>query len=141
MLESRSADAGRAVRRRRECSGCAERFTTFERVSAERLRVRKRSGRRQPFDAAKLRDALVRAAHKRDVSSQEIQGIVAAVESEAAAGGGLIDAARVGEICLERLQELDGGAYLQFAGTLPDFNPEIGTSGRGGSVRASRDHG
>ena len=66
------------------------------------------------------------------MSSQEIQGIVAAVESEAAAGGGVIDAARVGEICLERLQELDRGAYLQFAGTLPDFNPEIGTSGRRG---------
>jgi transcriptional repressor NrdR len=141
VLESRSADDGLAVRRRRECSGCGERFTTFERISVERLRVRKRSGRRQPFDAAKLREALARAAHKRDVTAQEIQGIVAAVEGEATGAGGVIAADRIAEICLERLRRLDRGAYLQFAGTLADFNPEIGSQAEGGSVRASREHG
>jgi transcriptional repressor NrdR len=129
------------VRRRRECTGCGERFTTFERISVERLRVRKRDGRRQPFDAQKLRGALVRAAHKREVSARQIHGIVAAVEGEATAAGGVIDAVRIGEICLERLSDLDQGAYLQFAGTLPDFNPEIGVLGQGGSVRGSREDG
>ena len=141
VLESRSADDGRAVRRRRECTGCGERFTTFERISIERLWVRKRDGRRQPFDAEKLRLALVRAAHKRYVSAQQIHGVVAAVEGAATAAGGVIDAVRIGEICLERLRDLDRGAYLQFAGTLPDFNPEIGPSPEGGSVRVARDHG
>jgi transcriptional repressor NrdR len=135
VLETRSADAGAAVRRRRQCSDCGERFTTFERVAVERLYVRKRDDRRQPFDAEKLRGALTRAAHKRDVSTAEIQGIVAAVEGEATASGGVIDAARIGEICLDRLGRLDRGAYLQFAGTLPDPAPQIGAIEPEGSVR------
>ena len=122
------------MRRRRECAGCGERFTTFERVVGRRLYVRKRDGRRQPFDAEKLRGALVRAAHKRDVSAAEIHGIVAAVEGEATAAGGRDRRPpRIGEICLERLRELDRGAYLQFAGTLPDFEPgNWGVGDRGG---------
>jgi transcriptional repressor NrdR len=136
VLETRSADDGAAVRRRRECSKCGERFTTFERIAVERLYVRKRDDRRQPFDPEKLRGALTRAAHKRDVSTAEIQGIVAAVEGEATASGGVIDAARIGEICLDRLGELDRGAYLQFAGTLPDPAPQIGAIDDASSVRA-----
>lgn len=141
VLESRSADAGAAVRRRRECSGCGERFTTFERVVVDRLYVRKRDGRRQPFDPEKLRGALVRAAHKRDVSAAEIHGVVVAVEGEATVAGGLIAAERIGELCLERLRELDRGAYLQFAGTLPDSGPQIGPIEAEGSVRLEREHG
>jgi transcriptional repressor NrdR len=141
VLESRPAQEGRAVRRRRECTSCGERFTTFERIAVDRLWVRKRDGRRQPFDAEKLRGALVRAAHKRPVSAADIHGVVAAVEGATTANGGVIDAPRIGEICLKRLSELDRGAYLQFAGTLPDFNPEIGESAAGGSVRATHEHG
>jgi transcriptional repressor NrdR len=125
VLESRAADEGRATRRRRECSACGERFTTFERVVVDRLYVRKRDGRRQAFDAEKLRGALVRAAHKRDVSASDVHGIVAAVEGEATGRGGVIGAERIGELCLERLHELDRGAYLQFAGTLPDSAPQF----------------
>jgi transcriptional repressor NrdR len=135
VLETRAADDGAAVRRRRQCSSCGERFTTFERLAIDRLYVRKRDDRRQPFDAEKLRGALTRAAHKRDVSTAEIQGIVAAVEGEATASGGVIDAVRIGEICLERLERLDRGAYLQFAGTLPDPAPQIGAIGDERSVR------
>jgi transcriptional repressor NrdR len=141
VLESRSADRGKAVRRRRHCPGCGERFTTFERVAVDRLWVRKRDGRRQPFDAEKLRGALVRAAHKREVSAADIHGVVAAVEGAATANAGVIEAARIGEICLERLRDLDHGAYLQFAGTLPDFKPEFGGSDPVGSVRGGREHG
>jgi transcriptional repressor NrdR len=130
-----------AVRRRRECTSCGARFTTFERIAGDRLFVRKRDGRRQPFDAEKLQGALIRAAHKRDVSAQEIHSIVADVEKEAASGGGVIEAQRIGEICLERLQELDQGAYLQFAGTLPDLAPQFAPIEPAGSVRVSGDHG
>ncbi len=141
VLESRAADEGRSVRRRRACVSCGERFTTFERVAVDRLWVQKRDGRRQPFNAEKLRGAVVRAAHKRPVSAADIHGVVDAVGRAATARGGVIDAAAVGEICLRRLEELDRGAYLQFAGTLPDFNPEIGGSTAGGSVRGAREHG
>jgi transcriptional repressor NrdR len=123
------------VRRRRECTACGFRFTTFERVGATRLQVAKRNGRRQPFDGEKLRAALSRAAHKRDVAASQIAGIVDVVEADAAKRGGVIPAERIGELCLERLAEIDRGAYFQFAGTLPEITPEIGALPVPDSVR------
>jgi transcriptional repressor NrdR len=135
VVESRSADDGAAVRRRRECTSCGFRFTTFERVATTRLQVVKRDGRRQPFDAQKLRGALGRAAYKRDVTASQIAGIVDGVEAESAKRGGVIPAARIVELCLERLAAIDRGAYFQFAGTLPEMTPEIGVFPAPDSVR------
>jgi transcriptional repressor NrdR len=135
VVETRAADEGAAVRRRRECSACSFRFTTFERMLVSRVQVAKRDGRRQPFDPEKLRGALIRAAHKRPVSAAQIAGVVSGVEAAAASAGGLIDASRIGELCLERLGDIDRGAYLQFAGTLPEITPEIASFGQAGSVR------
>lgn len=109
-----------AVRRRRECTSCGHRFTTYERAVPESLEVIKRDGSRQPFDREKLRTALVRASHKRDVDPRRLEEIVERVEAEARRAGGELSAARIGELCLEGLAKLDHGAYLQFAGTLPD---------------------
>jgi transcriptional repressor NrdR len=139
VVESRSADEGAAVRRRRECTACGFRFTTFERLAPTRLQVTKRSGRRQPFDAEKLRGALTRAAHKREVTAPQIAGIVDAVEADAAKRGGAITAERIGELCLERLGDIDRGAYFQFAGTLPEITPEIGVFAGADSVRGEED--
>jgi transcriptional repressor NrdR len=127
------------VRRRRECAGCGQRFTTFERPSAPRLAVAKRGGGRQPFDAEKLKGALTRAAHKRSVSAGQIAAIVRDVEAEAAGAGGLIGSERIGQLCLERLAGIDRGAYLQFAGTLPEITPEIASFAGAGSVRREED--
>jgi len=135
VLESRAAEDGTATRRRRSCTGCGQRFTTFERAAAPRLAVEKRDGRRQPFDAEKLRGALTRAAHKRSVSAGQIAAIVTGAQAEAASAGGLIGAERIGELCLEQLAEIDRGAYLQFAGTLPEITPEIGSFPAVDSVR------
>ena len=135
VVESRSADGGGAVRRRRACTACGFRFTTFERVAATRLQVVKRDGHRQSFDAEKLRGALVRAAHKRDVTAAQLAAIVSSVEAEAAGRGGAVPAERIGELCLERLAEIDRGAYFQFAGTLPEITPEIASFATAGSVR------
>jgi transcriptional repressor NrdR len=118
-LETRRVPDG-AVRRRRECSNCGHRFTTYERAVPETLQVIKRDGHRQPFDRDKLLGALLRASHKRDVDPRRLSEIVEGVEGEARASGGEIEAARIGELCLDGLQRLDRGAYLQFAGTLPD---------------------
>ena len=120
ILETRKADGGTALRRRRECSSCGHRFTTYERALPERLEVIKRDGHRQPFDRAKLRGALIRASHKRDVDPRRLEEIVDRVEREARESGGALEAARIGELCLDGLRELDRGAYLQFAGTLPE---------------------
>jgi transcriptional repressor NrdR len=120
ILETRKADGGTALRRRRECSSCGHRFTTYERAVPESLQVIKRDGHRQPFDRAKLRSALVRASHKRDVDPRRLDEIVDRVEREARNAGGEFEAARIAELCLEGLARLDRGAYQQFAGTLPD---------------------
>ena len=120
ILETRKADGGVALRRRRECSSCGHRFTTYERAVPESLQVVKRDGRRQPFDRQKLLGGLVRASHKRDVDPRRLEEIANRIESEARDAGGELSAARIGELCLDGLRELDHGAYLQFAGTLPD---------------------
>jgi transcriptional repressor NrdR len=118
-LETRRVPDG-AVRRRRECTSCGHRFTTYERAVPQRLEVVKRDGHRQPFDRDKLRNSLIRASHKRDVDPRRLEEIVERVEAEARDSDGRIGAARIGELCLDGLRELDHGAYLQFAGTLPD---------------------
>jgi transcriptional repressor NrdR len=125
VLESRRGDAGASVRRRRSCTECETRFTTFERIELERLYVSKRDGRRQPFDPEKLRRALVRAAHKRDVSSRDVDALVAEAEAEARAAGGTLPTERIVDLCLRRLHDLDPGAYLQFAGTLPSASADF----------------
>ena len=118
-LETRRVPDG-AVRRRRECPSCGHRFTTYERAVPDQLEVIKRDGSRQPFDRDKLLGSLSRASHKRNVDPRRLSLIVDGVESELRDRGGELSAERISELCLAGLQKLDRGAYLQFAGTLPD---------------------
>jgi transcriptional repressor NrdR len=145
VLESRRAESGAATRRRRECSGCGHRFTTYERGEGPPLAVIKRDGERQRFERTKLRAALLRSTHKRQVGADDVEQLVEQVAAAIEAAGGELAAARIGELCLEGLRALDEGAYLQFLGTLPSttasgpqLNAEIGQSGAGGSVRSAR---
>src|SRR5215813_7738553 len=87
-LETRRAPAGDGVRRRRECSSCGHRFTTYERAVPETLQVVKRGGRRQPFDRAKLLSALIGASHKRDIDPRRLEAIVDGIERDAHDSGG-----------------------------------------------------
>lgn len=114
MVESRQTADGGAVRRRRECVSCAHRFTTFERREPSMAIVRKRDGRRQEFDGAKVRAGLERAAHKRPAAEAAVGRIAEIIELEAATGGEL-SSHRIGELCLEGLRESDRVAYLRFA--------------------------
>jgi transcriptional repressor NrdR len=118
-LETRRVPDG-ATRRRRECPSCGHRFTTYERAVPETPQVIKRDGGRQPFDRDKLLGSLSRAGHKRQVDPRRLSLIADVVERELRANGGEVSAQRIAELCLEGLRELDRGAYLQFAGTLPD---------------------
>jgi len=138
-LESRRAPDGTSVRRRRECSGCSRRFTTFERREPEPAYVIKRDGERQRFERTKLRAALLNAAHKRPVTASDVEAIVDRVEASLADRSEL-SSAEVGELCMEGLRDLDLGAYLQFAGTLAE--PASAISGQPppvGSVRVGRE--
>ena len=109
-----------AVRRRRECSSCGHRFTTYERAVPEALEVIKRDGSRQPFDREKLLGSLNRATHKRQLDPRKLALLVDRVEREVRGSGGAVSASRITELCLDGLRRLDRGAYLQFAGTLPE---------------------
>ena len=103
------------MRRRRQCSGCDHRFTTYERCDTQALFVRKRDGSRQPFSRVKLRGGLERASHKRPVRPEAIDALVNRIETTAVRAGGEITAARIGEMCLSGLRRIDQVAYLQFA--------------------------
>jgi transcriptional repressor NrdR len=139
VLESRRADDGAATRRRRECAGCGHRFTTFERRDREPLHVLKRGGERQRFDRTKLRAALLRSTHKRQVGATEVEALVDRVELAIETGGGELSAERIGELCLQGLRDIDQGAYLQFLGTLPSPNAQFAESAAEGSVRGARE--
>jgi transcriptional repressor NrdR len=117
-LETRRAEGGDALRRRRECTKCCHRFTTYERAVPEALVVIKRDGHHQPFDRDKLFRSLNRATHKRKLDPRKLGLIVDGVEREIRDSGGELSAARIGELCLDGLEQIDRGAYLQFAGTL-----------------------
>ena len=125
ILETRKAGGGSALRRRRECSSCGHRFTTYERAVPEALVVVKRDGHRQPFDREKLLGALVRASHKRDVDPRKLEAVAERIERQVRDSGGELSAARIGELCLDGLERIDRGAYLQFAGTLEKAPPEL----------------
>lgn len=103
------------MRRRRQCSSCDHRFTTYERCDTQALFVRKRDGSRQPFDRIKLRGGLERASHKRPVRPEAIDALVNQIETATVRAGGEISAARIGEMCLAGLRRIDQVAYLQFA--------------------------
>jgi transcriptional repressor NrdR len=142
VLESRRSPEGGSVRRRRECSRCGHRFTTFERREPEPLQVIKRDGERQRFDRTKLRAALLNAAHKRPVIASDLEAIVDRIETAVGEERGELSSERIGELCLEELRELDWGAYMQFAGTLPSA-PDPEESGAvpvtAGSIRSVRE--
>lgn len=122
VIETRRAHDGAAVRRRRVCEACGRRFTTFERYQRPRLSVRKRNGRLEPFDRAKLLGGLLRAAHKRPVDPHRVEDLADRIGREIERAGGELDAQRVGDMALAGLRDLDRVAYLQFAAVYKGFS-------------------
>jgi transcriptional repressor NrdR len=121
VVDSRATGAA-AIRRRRECLLCGQRFTTFERLEEATLAVVKRDGTRQPFDRRKLLGGLVRACAKRPIATAQIEA--AAAEIEARLRNGVrdeVEASRIGEEALAVLRLLDGVAYVRFASVYRDF--------------------
>jgi transcriptional repressor NrdR len=122
VIETRRAGDGAAVRRRRACPRCGQRFTTFERFERPPLSVRKRNWRLEPFDRVKLLGGLLRAAHKRPVERRRVEALADRIEREAERAGGELAARRVGDMALAGLRDLDRVAYLQFAAVYKGFS-------------------
>lgn len=122
VVDSRLAEEGRAIRRRRECLGCGRRFTTFERSEEVPLLVAKRSGTEEPFDIDKIVTGIRMASKNRPVTEAEIQSLAEDVEEAMRADGRRpVPSADIGRELLERLRDLDDVAYLRFASVYKDF--------------------
>jgi transcriptional repressor NrdR len=122
VTDSRLAADGRQIRRRRECLGCAERFTTFETAELLMPRLIKRDGTREPFDEHKLARGMTRALEKRPVSSEAIEQAVGRVcHRLRVLGEREVPARMVGELVMEELRHLDEVAYVRFASVYRSF--------------------
>lgn len=121
VLDKRDADAV-STRRRRECLGCHQRFTTYERVEQMDLMVAKHDGRRESFNPDKLRTGITLAAAKRPITSDQIDRLVQDVELELrSAKTREIPADLIGNLVMTRLKALDDVAYIRFASVYRDF--------------------
>jgi transcriptional repressor NrdR len=113
VIDTRPTPEG--VRRRRECGGCGERFTTYERADEPRVDVIKRDGRRERFDRQKLLRGLARAAGGRPVSSDQLEAVAAWIANEARREGGEAQAERIGDLAERGLARVDPVSAIQFA--------------------------
>lgn len=114
VVDSREAEEGSAIRRRRVCDTCGERFTTFERSESARIQVLKRDGARQEFDRRKLASAIAKAATE-DLTTERISALIDDIEQTIRQSGtSEVTSQRIGEMVLERLAQLDPMSYVRF---------------------------
>lgn len=122
VVDSRPADEGDSIRRRRECLKCSRRFTTYETVERIPLMVIKRDGSRQAFDRQKVLRGMIRACYKRQVDTATLERITSEIEQELRNGMAReVPAERIGELVMQRLQELDEVSYVRFASVYRQF--------------------
>ncbi len=122
VVDSRPAEDGSFIRRRRECLLCGRRFTTYEKLEDIPLMVIKKDGSRQPFDRQKLLIGIMKSCEKRPVTTRQIEDLIDQVER--AAGNALkreIASREIGELVLKELKDLDEVAYIRFASVYRDF--------------------
>ncbi len=122
VVDSREAQEGQATRRRRECLGCARRFTTYERIEEVLPQVVKKDGRREAFSREKIVEGVATACQKRPVSAEQIEALVSGVERQVQElGEREIRSAVIGEAVMQRLRNLDEVAYVRFASVYRAF--------------------
>ncbi|MTI81390.1 MAG: transcriptional repressor NrdR [Firmicutes bacterium] len=122
VLDSRPADEGQAIRRRRECNQCEKRFTTYERIDEVPLVVVKKEGRREVFDRNKLLSGLIKACEKRPVSVESLERFTSEIEKELRNKmEPEISTAIIGELVMKWLRDVDEVAYVRFASVYREF--------------------
>jgi transcriptional repressor NrdR len=125
VVDSRAAEDGGAIRRRRECLACGRRFTTYERLEEVPLVIVKRSGQREPFDRSKIVAGVVAAAKNRPVSGAEIERLAADVEEGLRILGHEVSSQQVGRAVLDHLRSFDEVTYLRFASVYKGFSAAL----------------
>lgn len=122
VIDSRSADDDKAIRRRRECTGCGRRFTTYETIEVTPVLVVKNNGTRESFNAEKIRNGIVKSCEKRPVSATEIDAIVADISKEVYNSmKSEISTKAIGEMVMERLKKVDEVSYVRYASVYRSF--------------------
>lgn len=136
VKDSRPAEDGAAIRRRRQCDQCGARFTTFERVQLREVAVVKSGGRREPFDRAKIEQSIALACRKRGIAQERIDQLVSGIQRQLEiAGESEVASARIGELVMDGLRRLDSVAYIRFASVYRDFSEARDFEEFAGSVR------
>ena len=122
VIDSRVSEDGATIRRRRECEACGERFSTLETIELKLPAIIKGDGRREPFDARKLRLSMDRALHKRPVSEEQIEATVRAVVHQLRMTAEReVSSRRVGEFVIAELRKLDHVGFVRFASVYRSF--------------------
>lgn len=122
VIDSRPAEDGVAIRRRRECNACNSRFTTYEKIEHLPLMVIKKDGTRQPFEGEKIISGVLRACEKRPVSTEQVEKMVRSIEEQILNSlKREISTKEIGEMVMERLKLLDEVAYVRFASVYRQF--------------------
>ena len=122
VVDSRQADDGATIRRRRECLACGQRFTTFERLEEVPLVVTKRSGDRVPFDRSKIVEGIASATKGRPVTDDQIAEVAADLEDQLRLAGPEVTSEEIGLAVLDHLRDLDQVAYVRFASVYKGFD-------------------
>jgi transcriptional repressor NrdR len=122
VKDSRPAEDGSAIRRRRQCEDCGARFTTFERAQLRELTVVKSGDRREPFDRSKLERSLAIALRKRPVEQERVDKLLSSIQRQLeTSGDSEVVSTIIGEMVMEGLKALDSVAYIRFASVYKDF--------------------
>lgn len=123
VKDSRPSEDNSSIRRRRWCPECGSRFTTFERVQLCEVTVIKKSGKKAPFDRDKLTKSIMTAVRKRNISPEQVERIVSAVQRKIETSGNAeISSTDIGALILDALKDLDPVAYIRFASVYEDFS-------------------
>ncbi|MBR5137044.1 MAG: transcriptional repressor NrdR [Clostridia bacterium] len=130
VIETRAADDGRSIRRRRECLSCGKRYTTYEKVEMPPVQITKRDGTKQPFNRDKIRSGLIKAFNKRDITEDQMERIVSDVEymvynkmyQDSKSGAGYeIYSDDIGKFIMQSIKKVDEVAYIRFVSVSRSF--------------------
>jgi transcriptional repressor NrdR len=123
VKDSRPTEDNTAIRRRRQCESCGARFTTFERVQLREITVVKSGGKRESFDRTKIEQSVALACRKRGVEQERIDQLVSGIQRQVETmGDAEIPSARIGEMVMDGLRQIDSVAYIRFASVYRDFS-------------------
>ncbi len=123
VKDSRPTEDNTAIRRRRQCESCGARFTTFERVQLRDVTVLKSGDKRETFNRSKIEQSVALACRKRGIAQERLDQLVSGIQRQIETlGESEIESARIGEMVMEGLRQLDSVAYIRFASVYRDFS-------------------